>query len=87
MMATPQMTAAIAAQVAGATFSPKQKEGEQRRDQRHTRLHQQDVGDGRIGERHDEGGRAVAKQSPTASPGKPMSRKSFSVPRPPSRTA
>ena len=28
---------------------------------------------------------ATAKQSPTASPGKPMSRKSLSVPRPPSR--
>src|SRR5688572_8197831 len=28
---------------------------------------------------------ATAKQSPTASPGRPMSRKSLSVPRPPSR--
>ena len=57
MMATPQMTAKIATQVAGATFSPKQHEGEKGRNQRHAGLHQEDVGDRRVGQRDDEGGR------------------------------
>ena len=35
--------------------------GQQSRDQRHAGLHEQDVGDGRIGERNDEGGRGAGK--------------------------
>ena len=55
MMATPQMTAAIARPGGRRDPFAKQQEGDQRGDQRHPGLHQQDVGDGRVGERHDEG--------------------------------
>ena len=57
MMATPQMTAAIADPGRRRDLFAKQQPGDQRGDQRHAGLHQQDVGDGRVGERHDEGGR------------------------------
>ena len=55
MMATPQITAAIAAQVARRDLFAKQHKGKQRGNQRHAGLHQQDVGDRGVGERHDEG--------------------------------
>ena len=45
MMATPQMTAAIATQVAGRDLFAKQHESHQCGDQRHAGLHQKDVGD------------------------------------------
>ncbi len=57
MMATPQITAAIATQVAGATLSPKSRKARRAAISGTPACIKKDVGDGGVGERHDEGGR------------------------------
>ena len=69
MIATPPITAAMASQVRRGIALAEEDPGHQRRDQRHAGLDQHDIGDGRVGEREDEGGRGRGKTEPDGNAG------------------